>query len=447
MKYRSNRRDRRLIFIWGILMALSLLGGCSSDSPQGESGEPQKQTAAMTVTAEPVETVSLSDELTLTGTVEPWQEMKVSAELTGLKVVSVTADVGDEVDFGQPLAYLDARDIRAQLAGAEARYRSALANIEKMRNPNRPQQVAALRAAVEQAKAVVAQEEANLAQVKLNQASAARTADRYSQALAEGYVTANEADVRVTDQNVQLMAIKAAEQRIQAAKYSLAQARENLRLALAGGRSEDISIAQAQADDIQATVERLRVELEKTVVGAPDSGLVLTRSVELGEIASVGKEFFTIARNGRLQLWANVPQHQMSRIQQGQPITVQSDGKIETGRVEEIDPTVDDSDRQGRVRIELPQDSALRVGSFARATLRGEKTQAVAVKAESIQGQTGEEFVFILEGKTARKVSVKTGRREESLVEVTEGLQVGQQVIISGAPFLNDGDTVDLAGS
>ena len=446
MKYRSGRRRLRSIQVWGFGLFLVLLAGCHSQTAP-ETELPQKQTAAMTVTAQPVEEISLTEELTLTGTVEPWQKMKVSAELTGSKVVSVTTDVGEEVTFGQPLAYLDARDIRAQLAGAEARYRSALANIDKMRRPNRPQQIAALRAAVEQAKAVVAQEEANLAQVKLNQASAARTADRYSQALAEGYVTANEADVRVTDQNVQLMAIKAAEQRIQAAKYSLAQSEENLRLALAGGRTEDVSIAQAQADDIQATVERLRVDLEKTVVKAPDSGLVLTRSVELGEIASVGKEFFTIARDGRLQLWASVPQHQMPRMKRGQSLTVKSDGKTETGRVEEIDPTVDPSDRQGRVRIELPKDTELRVGAFARATLQGNAAPALAVNAESVQGQTGEEFVFVLEEQTARRVPIKTGRREGDLVEVTDGLEKGQKIIVTGAPFLTDGDRVDVAGS
>lgn len=426
------------------LLLLAALAGCHASEPTTK--EPQSR-SAMTVTVEPVQQTRMTEELVVTGTVEAWQTLTVSSELSGLKLTSVSAEIGDRVQAGAPLAYLDDRTLRAQLQAAQARYRSAVANVAKTRRPDRPQQINALGAAVEQAKTAVAQEEANLAQLKINQAGAARTAERYNQALKEGYVTALEADQRLTDRNAQLAAIRAAEQRIQGAKFQLKQAQENLRLAQAGGRHEDVAIAQASRDEALATINQLQVQLDQCVIRAPDSGVILTQSAYLGNIVSAGQELFTLARLGRLQLWAEVPQYQLDNLSPGDLIKLESEGHGEHGSVEEIDPKIDPTTRQGRVRISLEPDTEFRIGAFARGKFTGSENDVLVVSAEAVQGQSGEEFVFIHKDDKAHKQPVKLGRREGDKVEVVSGLTLGQDVIVGGAAFLADGDTVQVGNS
>ena len=401
----------------------------------------------MTVTAKAVEEVQMTDELVLTGTVEPWETLTVSSELAGLPIVQVNAEIGDQVTRGQPLLYLDDRDLRAQLKAARARHRSALASLERSRRPDRPQQIAALRAQVEQAKSRAYQEKANLEQAKIQLGSADRTAERYKKALEEGYVTALETDQRVTDRNAQEAAIRAAEQRLRAARYSLHQARQNLNLALAGGRREDIAIAQAQADEAGASVDRLAVQLEKTVIRAPDAGLVMTQDAFLGNTVSSGQELYTVARRSRLQLWAEVPQERLADLEIGDTISLLSDRDEEEGEVEEIDPKINPDTRQGRVRISLPLATKFRAGAFLRARLESQEIRVPAIPAEAVQGPTGEQFVYVVEGDTVRKQRIEPGRRQDQLVEIIEGLSLGQKVVVSGSAFLTDGDRVEVAGS
>lgn len=433
---------RKLLLGTTLLLSV-LIWGCGSEDEKdnGQAAAP----AAMTVTSERVAKHNMSEQFALTGTIEAWQTLTVSSELGGLKLVDVVAEIGDEVSKDAPLAYFDVRDSQARLQAAQARYRSAAANAQRSRRPDRPQQVNSLRAAVEQAKANVAQEEANLAQVRINQASAGRTAERYSRALKEGYVTAIEADQRLTDRNAQQAAIKAAEQRAKAARYALRQAQESLKLSQSGGRREDVAMADAQRDEALAVVRQLQIEIDKAVVRAPDSGTILSQSAYLGNISNAGQELFTIARQGRLQLWAEVPQDQLEQVELGALLQMVSRGQEEVGTVDEIDPKIDPKTRNGRVRISLEPDTKFRVGAFARAQLESENVEVLAIKPEAVQGQTGKHFVFLLEGAKVKKQEIQLGRRQSGFVEVTEGLSVGQQVVLSGAAFLADGDQVQVA--
>lgn len=440
MRTERTREKSRFLPFW--LLVLFFLPAChSADSEPSEA----PATSAMTVTAHQVARVTMKDELVVSGTVEPWQTLTVASELGGLPLVRVEAEIGDRVTRGQPLAYLEDRDLRAQLKAAEARYRSAVANLSRSRRPDRPQQIAALEAQVEQAKSMVSQENANLRQAKIQQANSARTAERYQEALEKGFVTALETDQRVTDKNAQLASIRAAEQRLRAAHFALKQAQQNLKLAQAGGRSEDVSMAQAQADEAQATVERLSVQLEKTVIRAPDSGLVLSQKAFLGNTVKLGDELYTLARQSRLQLWAEVPQDRLLDLRPGDQLRLSAGDIRETGRVEEIDPTIDPQTRQGRVRVGLPQDTRFRAGAFVRGNLEEKTVEVPAVPAEAVQGPTGEQYVFLLEGNKVRKQVVDAGRRQEQSVEIRGGLELGQTVVVSGAAFLTDGDTVEVA--
>lgn len=426
-----------------LLLGLALLSGCGHGAAPPK-GNLATAVATMTVTTQKVVRRPVQDQLVVTGTVEAWQTLTISPETSGLKIQSLTAKIGDRVLQGAPLVYLNDSELRAELEAARARYRSSTASLEKSKQPNRPQEIASKKAAVDQARAVVAQEEANLHQSKVNRANAERNAKRYTDALREGYVTALETDERVTDREAQQAAVRTAQEKLSAAKFSLTQAQEELKLAQAGGRSEDIEIAAADRDLELASIHQLEAQLARTVINAPDSGLILTQTGYIGDVAATGTAIFTVARQGRLQLWATVPQQRLGSVDVGQDVVFE-DG--EKASVSEIDPTIDPATRQGRLRIELSEETKQKVGAFLRGTIAFPPGETLVVPADSVMGQSGAEHVFVLQGQQVKSVTVRLGQRHGDLVEIVEGLSADQHVVVTGAPFLNDGDTVRVSKS
>ena len=431
-----------------IFCLLFALAGCTGGEkePTSQSTSDPKS-SSMTVTIAKPSSTTLAKSLTVTGTVEAWQQLTVSSETSGLKILSIAVEIGDYVDHGDPLVYLNAANLRAQLQAARARHQSSLANLERAKRPNLPEQIAALRANVERSKAVVAQEEANLAQTRINQANASRTAARYTDALKEGFVTAVETDSRVTNRNAQLAAIRASEQRIVAAKASLEQARQDLKLAQNGARSEDVAVAQAQVQESLAAISQVQTQINQTVIHAPDSGVVISQKAFLGDIASPGQEILALARQGRLQLWATVPQDELGLLRVGESVKLLGSENEPQATIEEIDPKINPETRQGRIKISLDPKSSLKIGAFVKAEIALSDRQASMIPSIAIQGQTDAEFVYVLESSLARKRKVTLGERQGDLVEVVSGLTETDEVIVSGSAFLNDGDTVKVVKS
>ena len=178
-----------------LLVAALLLAGChNSDKPVAKETYSGSPSASMTVTVEKAQVETFEGRLLLSGTVEPWQRLTVSSEVGGLRITSIPYQIGQYVDAGQGLIFLNKETLQAQLAAAQARYSSSRASLEKARLPNRSPEIGAQQARVQQAEAALAQEEANLSQTRISQANAARAASRYETALQEGYVTALETD-------------------------------------------------------------------------------------------------------------------------------------------------------------------------------------------------------------------------------------------------------------
>ena len=429
-----------------LLAAALLLAGChNSDKPVAKETDSGSPSASMTVTVEKAQVETFEGRLLLSGTVEPWQRLTVSSEVGGLRITSIPYQIGQYVDAGQGLIFLNKETLQAQLAAAQARYSSSRASLEKARLPNRSPEIGAQQARVQQAEASLAQEEANLSQTRISQANAARAASRYETALQEGYVTALETDERVTNRETQEAEIRAAQQRVKSSQANLKQAREELRLLQSQGRPEDIAIAQAQSEEALASVRELEAKLNQTKILAPDSGLILQQKAYIGDVVTVGQELIILARQGRLQLWARVPQEEIGKIQTGQTVQFDAAENGATGTVAEIDPDINPETRQGRVRIELGGRPNVKVGAFLEGEISLPEVSSLTIPYEAVSGSTKEPVVFVLEGESARQTPVKLGQRRGEFVEVTQGLQEGQSVIVSGATFLHDGDTVKVA--
>jgi RND family efflux transporter MFP subunit len=238
------------------------------------------------------------------------------------------------------------------------------------------------------------------------------------------------------------------------ARQALANRDRTLGLKASGAVSEQDELqdvtqadtAAAKQDYASAALASARVKLENTRVTAPDAGVVSARSATLGQVAASGNELFRLIRQNRLEWRAELPAQQLGAVRPGMPVQVTlPDGSTARGAVRQVAPTLDATSRLALVYAELQPGSGGKASMYVNGRIELGVLPALVVPGESVVIRDGRSYVFRLDGNRVQRVAVATGRRQDKLVEITQGLQAGQRVAVRGAGFLSDGDTVQVA--
>lgn len=206
---------------------------------------------------------------------------------------------------------------------------------------------------------------------------------------------------------------------------------------------EDIASRRSQARIAQANLRELQTQAAQLTVRAPVSGIVIERTVRPGSIAG-GEPMFRIAREGLIELDAEVPESIIRGIDQGSDVEVTlASGEKISGLVRLVSPTIDPNTKLGRIRIKLPLSTALRVGGFGSALFDQAPQARKVIPEKAIQFEsTGPQITVIDEQSRAKRMHVKTGARAGGYVELLQGPPVGTHIALGGGAFLLDGDLV-----
>ncbi len=203
--------------------------------------------------------------------------------------------------------------------------------------------------------------------------------------------------------------------------------------------------SRATANAQAAAYRDAQTRAGKLAVTAPVSGLVLERTVRPGDLAAGGATpWFRIAREGKIELSAELPEDDMARVRIGQRVTVTlpSGGSAE-GQVRIVAPEVNTQTKLGSVRISLPVRDDIRAGGFGRAIFSDASGQGLTVPETAIRYDAdGASVMTVGEGNKVKRVVVQTGARGEGLVTLVKGPPAGTRVIQNAAAFLLDGDVV-----
>jgi RND family efflux transporter MFP subunit len=182
--------------------------------------------------------------------------------------------------------------------------------------------------------------------------------------------------------------------------------------------------------------------------------LVSTRNVDAGELVSSAVPAFVVIDVSSVTAEATVEESMVEKIHKGQAVavTVEAAGgdKLQ-GIVDTISPAAD-LRTQGytvKVRIASP-DAALRPGMFARVSFPLEKREnVIVVPNNAVVTETGVDYVYAVvdvDGVTVvQKTTVRAGISDDSVTEITSGLDKGTLVVTEGQGFLNDGERVAIA--
>jgi HlyD family secretion protein len=442
-----------------IILSLVAILACAgvvmfNQAHNAQEAKTQAPEPVITVTTEKVAPHLMKGVVQVNGTVWAWDPLTIGSEVNGLRIESIAVDDGDKVKRGQVLARLNASVLNAQLAEEKAKLAAQHATLKRTIQPNRPEDLVSLQAAVYQGESAVAEAETMLVKAKANLSNAQHNAERYRGLVTQGAVSQLEADQKDTEAKTADAETRNAEQKVRTAKFQLEQAKQRLIMGQQGGRKEDVDISRATVAQMQANVQRLEALVAQSVIKAPSDGFILRRDAHLGEITAVGKALFLMVRDNRLELRAQVAEVDLPLIHPGQKVEVTdstaSNYKVQ-GTVREVSPMIDQDMRLGTVRIDLPvsegkQTHIFKPGNFAHATIDiGDRTP-LAVPSSAILSRENKSFVYVVNpDNTVSTRNVKTGERAAGHAEILSGLNAGETVVVRGAGFLKNGDLVRVS--
>jgi membrane fusion protein, heavy metal efflux system len=450
----ARLRPRPALFVAAGLALVALLGlffwtrdsrpatkeqpaAAKKDDP-GKEGEEHKEGSAVELEAEAlkaagIETAEVTEReagalLRVTGTVETnQQQTQQVTPLVAGRVERVNVALGDRVRAGTVIAVVsspEAAEMHGKLHEAETRLRLAEQNLARV-------QQAENRVAVLQAKSKLDEAEATLRRTRrLIELGAGAGKDLIA---AEAEQQRAKADYEFQS-NISLnREVQQARSEVETARTEVTHYRNSLRA---------IGAAVSEEGHDKAPHDTSTIALR-----APVSGTVTERMVNAGAGIEVGKPIFTIANISTLWVIANVPEAQIGRLRVDTPAEVRSaalgDGAI-SGRVNYIDPNLNEESRMARVRVEVAnRQERLKVGMFVEVGFQGAglapgatAESALVIPEAAIQRVAERTVVFLPEeGKEghfeARDIEV--GGAQDGFTRVISGLKAGERVVTKGS--------------
>lgn len=205
--------------------------------------------------------------------------------------------------------------------------------------------------------------------------------------------------------------------------------------------------AFAQVKVAQAQLGATRAQINQLNVVAPVSGLVLARSVEVGQIVSPGSgALFRLAEGGQMEMRAQLAQQDLAYVHVGMPAQVTPVGstQVVTGNVWQVAPVIDPTSRLGEVRIAVPYTAAMRPGGYAEAKITAGTTTAPVLPQSAVQSDDKGNYVYIVNGRNqVERRDITIGTVNENGVTIASGLSGDEAVVLSAGPFLNPGQKVN----
>lgn len=218
-------------------------------------------------------------------------------------------------------------------------------------------------------------------------------------------------------------------------------------------KDEEIKMASARVEQMESNLQLARVQLNRTFITAPYSGVITDRFVEEGELLSIGKTVCEIADDSEMEVEAAVDEVDAGKIHIGQEVRLSFDAvkdKIFKGRIKEISPLVTTTEEQNRtvdikVRINTGE-NRVKVGMSTDVEVIIDIVKgALYIPTNSIIERADGQFVLIAENGILKEGKVKTGLSNWNTTEITEGLKEGDEVITSlDIKGLRDGQRVKV---
>ena len=394
----------RLVFFVFVTIGLLLMTACNRQ----RKAEVKKDSGPVAVKTAKVSTRSIQRTVDGVGTLFPYDEAIISAEIEG-RLEQVSSDLGDLVTAGQVLARISDEEQRYLVAQGEAQLRQSLERLGLKDDKDRVKDIR------------------ETPDVRRARADLLEAEQRFKRTR------------ELVDQGI-------------GAKSELDQASARFQ-SLQAGYDQTLNQARNLIQEVErykATLDLQRKKLRDTTVRAPFAAYVKDRQATVGAFVRPNAPLFTLVKIDPIRLRIEVPERLAPWVRVGQQAEVMVeafDDRKFTGKVWRIAPTVDLTKRTFLVEalIQNPRNE-LKPGSYARARLATDKTETIrTVPTRAVNYVLGSNKAYVVKADNTIDVrDVKLGDRFPQEIEILEGVNEGETVATSALTRLDTGAKVRL---
>lgn len=363
-------------------------GGDSAKA--GTSGE------SIPVELAPARLGDISSFLSSTSNLRSRREVEVATQAEGI-VREMLVEEGDFVKQGQVLCRLDDSKVRIRLQTA----RQKLAQ-----------------ARLQQEKAEIRQEKAAV-QIQNTREDLARY-----QALFEEKLVS--------------------EREVAQLKYSLDELEHDHRVS-----DSEVREFHHRVEELEAEIAQAQLEMTQTTIRAPFAGQITRRMITVGQTVRSLDPLFNLADSSPLLADVFLSEKDAFLVHIGQPVRVHSGVAGSAGlrgKIALISPVVDQTTGTVRVTVELPapkDGGPFKPGSFVRVEIETEtRESAILIPKRAVMEEDEEQFVFVAQQDSVKRVAVEVGYQNEGEVEIRSGISEGEKVVVAGQGNLKDGSKI-----
>lgn len=198
----------------------------------------------------------------------------------------------------------------------------------------------------------------------------------------------------------------------------------------------------------KVTLRRANVNLTRTDVVAPFSGRIVTREIQIGEYATIGRSIARLVDTQNLEVTLRAPAALALDINAGTKISVSDGSNTFEAEVRAVVPVGDELSRLLEIRLALPETPWF-IGSPVQVSLPTRKpVEATAVHRDALVLRSDGTSIFVVDSDNkAKRVHVELGASEGDFIEVIGEIQPGESVVVRGGERLRDGQAVEIASN
>jgi len=200
-------------------------------------------------------------------------------------------------------------------------------------------------------------------------------------------------------------------------------------------------------ESLRANYELKRLYYDYSNIRAPISGVVSARDIKLGQHLGVNEISFRVTDTRQLVAYLKIPQSELARISAGHSAEIRVDAmpdQVFTASISRVSPTIDARNGTFRATAYVNNDAGLLApGMFGRFAIAYEKHEdALTIPAEAVVEEDNQSVVYVVTNGEAERRVIKTGIRSNGIVEVIDGVDQQEQIVVTGQSSLRDGSRV-----
>ncbi len=405
-----------IIFIILQVFLLACLAGCYQETAPGEETPPQE----VPVEVAKVEKGNLEKHIELSGEINAEGNATVIPKINGT-ITAIRVKVGDQVKKGDLLITLENKDLDTHVSQAEASLAQAQANLVSTKDVSLPKRKEQLRSSLEQA-------EINFNTVK-------NTYERMEKLYQEELISQ--------------MEFENAEREYQLATSQYQSAQEQFRMEQEG-IAKELAALEAQVHLAETGLAAARSNYEHTKITAPISGTVSMINAQLGNEAAPGTPLLNIVDFNNVYVEVKITEKLLGILKNGlsAKVEIPATEAVYNGTIREISLAPLPGTKTYLMKVSFDAEGIVRLGNHARLKIITEKVEDVLViPRNAVLKKDNTEFVYVMEDNRAKKRELKLGLQTDHYVEVQEGLDEGDLLIVKGQHLLsNDVRTAIVGG-